>query len=145
MDQLTHWGRVTHKRVGKLTIIGSDNGLSSGRRPVIIWTNAGILLIRALGTNFSEILSEVHTFSSAKMHLKMSSAIWRPFVSISYDYLSRSQSHLSHVNERVASRYYVSCRIYNEIYRLTGWGLLLIWSGYIDNCKWTPGFHLSIN
>ena len=52
---LTHWGRVTHICVGKLTIIGSDNGLSPGRRQAIIWTNAGILLIWPLGTNFSEI------------------------------------------------------------------------------------------
>ena len=52
---LTHWGRVTHICVGKLTIIGSDNGLSPERRQAIIWTNAGILLIGPLGTNFSEI------------------------------------------------------------------------------------------
>ena len=76
---LTHWGRVTHICVGKLTIIGSDNGLSPGRRQVIIWTNAGILLIGPLRTNFSEILSEIHSFSFKKMHLKMSSAKWRPF------------------------------------------------------------------
>ena len=44
-----------------------------------IWTNAGILLIRPLGTNFSEILIKIHTFSFKKMHLKMSSAKWRPF------------------------------------------------------------------
>ena len=53
---LTHWGRVTHICVGKLSIIGSDNGLSPGRRQAIIWTNAGISLIGPLGTNFSEIL-----------------------------------------------------------------------------------------
>ena len=53
---LTHWGRVMHPCVGKLTIIGSDNGLSPGRPQAIIWTNAGILLIGPLGTNFSEIL-----------------------------------------------------------------------------------------
>ena len=53
---LSHWGRVTHICVGKLTIIGSDNGLTPGRRQAIIWTNAGILLIGPLGTNFSEIL-----------------------------------------------------------------------------------------
>ena len=76
---LTHWGRMTHICVGKLTIIGSDNGLSPGRRQAIIWTNAGILLIGPLGTNFSEILSEIHSFSFKKMHLKMSSAKWRPF------------------------------------------------------------------
>ena len=53
---LTHWGRVTHICVGKLSIIGSDNGLSPGRRQAIIWNNAGILLIGPLGTNVSEIL-----------------------------------------------------------------------------------------
>ena len=76
---LTHWGRVTHTCVTKLNIIGSDNGLSPSRRQAIIRTNAGILLIGTLGTNFSEILSEIHTFSFKKMHLKMSSAKWRPF------------------------------------------------------------------
>ena len=75
----THWGRVMHICVGKLTTIGSENGLSPGRRQAIIWTNAGILLIWTLGTNFSEISSEIHAFSFKKMHLKMSSAKWRPF------------------------------------------------------------------
>ena len=78
-NELTHWGWVTHICIGKLTIIGSDNGLSPGRRQAIIWTNAGILLIGPLGTNFSEVLSEIYTFSFKKMHLKMSSAKWRPF------------------------------------------------------------------
>ena len=76
---LTHWGRVTHICVVKLTTIGSDNGLLPGRRQAIIWTNAGILLIRPLGANFSEILIGVQTFSFKKMELKMSSAKWRPF------------------------------------------------------------------
>ena len=71
---LTHWGRATHICVGKLTIIGSDNGLSPGRRQAIIWTNAGILLIGPLGTNFNEMLIEIYTFSFKKIHLKMSSA-----------------------------------------------------------------------
>ena len=76
---LTHWGRVTHICVSKLTIIGSDNGLSPERRQAIIWTNAGILLIGPLGTNFSEILTKIITFSFKKMYLKVSSAKWRPF------------------------------------------------------------------
>ena len=71
---LTHWGRVTHICVGKLTIIGSDNGLSPERRQAIIWTNTGILLIGPLGTNFSEVLIEIQTFSLKKIRLKMSSA-----------------------------------------------------------------------
>ena len=76
---LTRWGRVTHICVSKLTIIGSDNGLSPGRRQAIIWTNAGILLIRSLGTNFNEILIGIQTFSFKKMYLKVSSGKWRPF------------------------------------------------------------------
>ena len=59
---------------GKLTIIGSDNGLSPTRRQAIIWTNAGILLIGPSGTNFSEIFIGIQTFSVKKMHLKMSYA-----------------------------------------------------------------------
>ena len=75
---LTHWGRVTHICVSKLNSIGSDNGLSPGRRQAIIWTNDGILLIRTFRTHFSEILSKMHTFSFKKMHFKMSSGKWRP-------------------------------------------------------------------
>ena len=61
---LTHWGRVTHICVSNLTII---------------WTNDGILLIGPLGTNFSEIISKIHTFSFKKMLLKTLSAKGRPF------------------------------------------------------------------
>ena len=42
--------------------IGSDNGLLPIQCQAIIWTNAGILLIGHLGTNFSEISVEIHTF-----------------------------------------------------------------------------------
>ena len=69
---------MTHICVRKLTIIGSDNGLSPGRCQAIIWTNAGILLIQTLGTNFSEILMEIYTFQFKKMHLEMSSGKCRP-------------------------------------------------------------------
>ena len=78
-SRLTHWGRVTHICVGNLTITGSDNGLSPGRRQAIIWTNAGILLIGTLGTNFSEILIEILTFSFKNMRLKVSSGKWQAF------------------------------------------------------------------
>ena len=81
VNGLTHWGRVTHICVGNLTTIGSDNGLSPGRRQAIIWTNARILLIEPLGTNFSEIVIEILIFSFKKMRLKVSSAKWRPFLS----------------------------------------------------------------
>ena len=76
---LTHWGRVTHICVSTLTIIGSDNGLSPDRRQAINWTNAGLLLIRPLGTNFSEIVIEIRPFLFKKMRLKVSPAKRRPF------------------------------------------------------------------
>ena len=79
LQHLTHWGRVTHICMSKLTIIVSDNGLSPGRCQAIIWTNDGILLIGPLGTNFREILIEIYTFSFKKIYLKMSSEKCRPF------------------------------------------------------------------
>ena len=75
----THWGRVTNICISKLTIIGSDNGLSPNRSQAIIWTKAGILLIGPLGTNFSDILIKIHIFSFKKMHLIMLSVKCRPF------------------------------------------------------------------
>ena len=60
-----------HIHVSKLTIIGSDNGLSPDRRQAIILTNTGLLLIGPLGTYFNEILTEINIFSFNKMHFKM--------------------------------------------------------------------------
>ena len=51
--------RMTHICVSKLIIIGSDYGMSPGRSHAIIWSNAGILLIGPLGTNFNEIFIEI--------------------------------------------------------------------------------------
>ena len=79
LSALTHWCRVTHICVSNLTFIGSDNGLSPGRRQANIWTKAGILLIGPSGTNFSEILIEILAFSFKKMRLKASSAKWQPY------------------------------------------------------------------
>ena len=76
---LTHRGRVTHICAGNLAIIGSDNGLSLGRRQAITRNNVGILLIVPLGTNFNEMLIEIHTFSFKNIHSKMLSGEWRPF------------------------------------------------------------------
>ena len=75
---LTHWGRVTHICVSKLNIIGSDIGLAPTRLQATGY-NTGILLIWPSGTNFSEMLIELHTFSFKKMHVKMSSVKRQPF------------------------------------------------------------------
>ena len=76
---LTHWGPVMHRCISKLTTIGLDNGLAPGRRQAIIWSNAGILLIWPVGTNYSEILITIHTFSFKNIRLTMSSAKCCPF------------------------------------------------------------------
>ena len=68
-----------HICVSKLTIIGSGNYLSPGQHQAIIWNSAGILLIGPLGTNFSEILIEILTFSLKKMHMNVTSAKRQPF------------------------------------------------------------------
>ena len=98
LNELTHWGRVTHICDGNLTIIGPDNGLSPGRRQAIIWTNAGILLIRPLGTNFNEMLIKILTFSFMKMRLKVSSAKWRPFC-LGLNVLNLSQTPTAHCSQ----------------------------------------------
>ena len=70
---------VSYICVGKLIIIGSDNGLSPDRRQTIIWTNAGLLSIEPLWTYFSGNLIKIQQFSLKKSHVKMSSAKWRLF------------------------------------------------------------------
>ena len=79
INTLIHWGPVKHICFSKLTFIYSDNGLLPGQCQAIIWASAEILLIQSLRTNYSEFLSEIHTFQLKKMHLKMSSAKWRQF------------------------------------------------------------------
>ena len=75
MQWLTHWGRCQ----------------------AIIWTNARILLIEALGTKFSEMLSKIHTFSFKKMHFKMLSAKWWPFC-LSLNVLRKNRGQMSIVS-----------------------------------------------
>ena len=68
----------TYMSVNWATIV-SDNGLLPGQCQPIIWTNAGLLLIGPLGTNFNEISIDIHIFSIKKIHLKMLSAKWHSF------------------------------------------------------------------
>ena len=71
---------MTYINVSKIIIIGSDNGLSPGRRQTIIWTNVAILLIEPFGIKVSDILIEINVFLLKKMHSEMLSAKWCPFV-----------------------------------------------------------------
>ena len=51
MFNISRPSNATHICVSNPIIIGSDNGLSPERRQAIIWTNAGVLLIRLLRKN----------------------------------------------------------------------------------------------
>ena len=80
---------MTHISVSKITTIGSDNGLWPGRSQAIIRPNAGILFIWTLGTDISEILSEIRYFHLRKCTWRCRLRNGRPFVSASM-YLSRT-------------------------------------------------------
>ena len=68
----SNWGQVTHICIGKLTPLVQKMAC----RQTLIWTNAGILLIRNLETKFSEFQSEIKGFLFNEMHLKISSPKW---------------------------------------------------------------------
>ena len=72
-----------HICINNLIIIGSDYGLSPGRRQAIIWTNAGILLTEQLGINFWEILIDLKQIFNQedafeKVFCKMAAILSRP-------------------------------------------------------------------
>ena len=76
---LTHLPLVPHINASVNCVsIASGNGLSPVRRQAFTWINDNSLPIGPLGRNFSEIQIKIQNFSFMKMHLKMSSAKWRP-------------------------------------------------------------------
>ena len=81
--QLTHWGRMTHICVGKINIIGSDNGLSPRRRQAIIQSQCWNIVNWTLGNkpqwNFnrnSNIFIQENEFESVVW--KMAAILSRP-------------------------------------------------------------------
>ena len=60
---------MPHFWVRELVRIGSGNGLLPVQPQAITWTNADLLQIGPLVTNFSEILIEIQTFSLKKKYI----------------------------------------------------------------------------
>ena len=110
-----HRGRVTHICVNEKNIIGSHNGLSPPQHQATIWTNAEILLLRNKEKTFREIVSEIHTLSFKKKHLKMLSAMWRHLVSASMC------QDTPKTTSRNNNKYSHSLR-----FDVRGWGLVLV-------------------
>ena len=79
LSSLTHWGQVMHICVIKLTIIGSDNGLSPGQRHAIIWTNDVIFVNWILGSKLQWNLNRnLYIFIDENVVWKMVAILPRP-------------------------------------------------------------------
>ena len=130
---LNHWGRETHICVGNLTIIGSDNSLSPGRRQAIILTSAGILLMGALRTNFSGMSIAIQTFSYKKIHLKVSSVKWRPFC-LGLNVLSESGT--TQHPWRPCVKQHLACSPKFKTVTSDHFNLILIDSHFKENTNW---------
>ena len=130
---------MTHICVRKQTIIGSDNGLSPDRRQAIIWTNAGLLLIGPLGTNFSEILIEILTFSFKKMRLKVSSAKRRPFC-LGLNVLCHQQPMTNNYSSHRDVLYdYLTKRLEVNVTKPHWWLVNILnkcWPGFVSDVIW---------
>ena len=75
----SHRGRVTHMCIGNITRITSDNVLPPGRQPSHYLNQCWNVVNWTLRNELKWILIEIQTFSFKIMHMKMSSAKWRPF------------------------------------------------------------------
>ena len=106
-----------------------------GRRQAIIRTIAGILLIRPLGTNFSEILIEILIFSFKKMRLKVSSAKRRPFslgINVLTEFTDHSLYGVLQQATFLCMRWQVGCFLtQNMSYKIYPYTKYIIHWGYI--------------
>ena len=59
---LHQWVRVAIYASVNLAIIGLDNGLSPVLLQTMIWTNAGLLVIRPMGTHFREAWIQIQSY-----------------------------------------------------------------------------------
>ena len=99
---------MTHIDVNKGSIIGSNNGVSPYRYQAIIWTNAGILLIVPLGTNFSEFLIEI-MYSIHENALE--NAVWKMAA-----ILSQPQCVKRHLQSKLAE--YILQKFFRKLFML---------------------------
>ena len=89
---LTYFQKCLMPANWSVWVAKSSSPMMPVRRQAITWTNVGLLLIRLLGTNFSEIRCAIlsYSFSYKEMHLKISSA--RIAAVLSYVVLALTES-----------------------------------------------------
>ena len=130
---------------GNWVSIGSGNGLSPVRRQAITRTNADLLSIRTIGTNFSGIKIKIQIFSFMKMHLKTSFAKWRPLypggmeLNISqFSSFTRTRDHL--ITCLMVISIIVFCVM--PLWFKTKKFFKLLWHSYLEFCSWWWWFEL---
>ena len=129
---IVHWCRVMHIYVNIFTIIVSDYGLSPGRHQVIVWTNAGTLLIWPCGKNFSETLIKINISPFKKIHLKLSPAKCLLFcVGLNVCMFNNSQP----IKSKLATLYIFNFLIDNVLLLDRS---LPLWSSNRHNNQWHP-------
>ena len=90
---LTHWGRMTHICVGKLTIIGSDNGLSPGRLMYGTGTCIWDMCPERLNTPNNRVYQRNIRPPIAKIHIKRKVVLWIYTKKIFYNHIFRGTFH----------------------------------------------------
>ena len=140
---------MPHICVSELGQHCSDHSLSPDRSQAIIWSNAGLLLIGHLGTNFSEIWIKIKNFSFMKMHFEMSSGKWQPFCpgedelrqvqDIDQNMNSQKLFHTSPVIWSVFYEHFTSCYKEVQLYlKFVQSGAIIKWSNityFIQYCN----------
>ena len=130
----------------KKTLLGWDNGWSPRWHQAIIWTNAGTLLFQTLGKTFSEILSEIHTFSFTKMHWKMRSGWWRPFCFGLNVLMPTLTDHINAQTRKMPCVRADICywhHIYDKWHRLLLLLWPVVWIGTSVDLRWADGMVIS--
>ena len=93
------------------------------RHQAITWYNADLLSNGLEGTNFTEILNEIQTFSFHKIHLKMLSAKWQPFCFnlniLNVLFLTVNEPNYDHSNNEQAIRIVVHLELSPDVGDIT--------------------------
>ena len=106
--------------------VGTDNGLALNRRQAIIYTNAWLFSIGPLERNFSEILIKISKFPFTQMHLKISSAKWRPF-SPGRDELRADSISIKASYRKILQSREICVGIVRSLWNFTGVWAALLW------------------
>ena len=151
---------MTHICVNDLSITGSDNGWSTGRRRAIFSTSTGILLIWPLGTKFCETFSLKKCFSKCRLknvgHFVRPQCVNTPnYSQCGWDvreagYWVFLQRYFSQFQIHAINQMHLQCTDKNQPYKTTKFNIdLSQWDTYWKICLpktlyiWVPIFSIA--